>query len=98
MPLPRFSKLPAARREAILEAALREFSEHGFEQASLNAILSRTGTSKGAAYYYFADKRDLYVTTLGHALAEVGRRAPALGPVSDAASFWREVARLYEPS
>jgi AcrR family transcriptional regulator len=49
-----------------LEAAAKEFVAHGFEAASLNRILDDAGISKGAAYYYFDDKTDLYATTTLH--------------------------------
>ena len=42
------------------EVAAREFGEHGFEGASLNHILAEAGVSKGAAYYYFEGKADLF--------------------------------------
>jgi AcrR family transcriptional regulator len=48
------------RREALLAAALSEFSRNSYETASLNAILREAGVSKGVFYYYFRDKRDLY--------------------------------------
>ena len=34
---------------------------HGFENASLNRIIKKAGISKGAMYYYFDDKMDLYI-------------------------------------
>ena len=49
------------RRKALLDAALCEFSEKRYESASLNAILKKAGVSKGVFYYYFEDKRDLYI-------------------------------------
>lgn len=66
MPRPRFEKLPEEKRERILEAAAREFAAHGFEGASLNQILDQAGISKGAAYYYFDDKADLFITAVSH--------------------------------
>ena len=64
MPRPRFLKLDPDRRNAIVSAAKAEFAESGFEQASYNRIIERAGLSKGAMYYYFDDKLDLYVTVL----------------------------------
>lgn len=69
MPLPRFQKLDATRRRSILTAAAEEFGEHGFEQASYNRIIERAGISKGAMYYYFSDKDDLFQTVLMAALS-----------------------------
>lgn len=66
MPRPRFHKLEAKRRAAILEIAAEEIAENGFERASYNRIIERAGLSKGAMYYYFDDKGDLYATVLRH--------------------------------
>ncbi|MCA9515677.1 MAG: TetR/AcrR family transcriptional regulator [Myxococcales bacterium] len=64
MPRPRFDKLPPEKRRAILDAAGEELATHGFDKASLNAIIARAGVSKGAFYYYFDDKVDLFATVL----------------------------------
>ncbi len=55
------------KREALLEAALSEFSEKSFEEASLNTILRNAGISKGVFYYHFSDKRTLYLFLLDEA-------------------------------
>ena len=50
----------AARREAILEAALDEFSQRGFEAARLDDVAKRAGIAKGTIYLYFRDKETLF--------------------------------------
>src|ERR1700722_5981994 len=50
----------AARREAILDAALDEFSAQGFAAARLDDIATRAGVAKGTIYLYFADKERLF--------------------------------------
>src|SRR3984957_2625007 len=50
----------AARREAILEAALDEFSARGFAAARLEDVAKRAGVAKGTIYLYFADKEALF--------------------------------------
>jgi len=64
MPFPRFDKLSQERRERVLDVAAREFAGYGFEDASINRILENAKMSKGAAYYYFEDKADLFATTV----------------------------------
>src|SRR5690606_30893156 len=95
MPLPRFERLDEDRREAILEAAAIEFGAAGFEGASFNRIIERAGLSKGAMYYYFADKEDLYRTVVATSteriVEAVGR--PAL--VTTAEGFWDECHAMY---
>jgi len=50
----------AARREAILMAALSEFSESGFAATRLDDVARRAGIAKGTIYLYFRDKETLF--------------------------------------
>jgi AcrR family transcriptional regulator len=50
----------AARREAILSAALDEFSLRGFAAARLDDVAKRAGVAKGTIYLYFRDKEALF--------------------------------------
>src|SRR5271169_5793821 len=62
-PLPRSGgrkERSAARREAILSAALDEFSLRGFEAARLDDVAKRAGVAKGTIYLHFKDKESLF--------------------------------------
>jgi AcrR family transcriptional regulator len=50
----------AARRIAILEAALDEFSARGFAGARLDDVAQRAGVAKGTIYLHFKDKEALF--------------------------------------
>ena len=50
----------AAKREAILLAALDEFSARGFTAARLEDVAARADVAKGTIYLYFADKEALF--------------------------------------
>jgi AcrR family transcriptional regulator len=50
----------AARREAILSAALDEFSARGFATARMDDVARRAGVAKGTVYLYFRDKEVLF--------------------------------------
>jgi len=50
----------AARREAILDAALEVFSSRGFAAARLDDIAARAGVAKGTIYLHFKDKEALF--------------------------------------
>ncbi|HUD89403.1 MAG TPA: TetR/AcrR family transcriptional regulator [Xanthobacteraceae bacterium] len=50
----------AARRAAILDAALDEFSARGFAAARLDDVAKRAGVAKGTIYLHFADKESLF--------------------------------------
>jgi AcrR family transcriptional regulator len=92
MPLPRFDRLSADSRAAILTVARKHFARDGFEAASYNKIIAEAGISKTSAYHYFDGKADLH----GAVLAELATRvANVLGewvPAPDAASFWGRLA------
>lgn len=50
----------AERRQAILKAALQEFSQKGFATARLEDVAVRAGIAKGTIYLYFRDKETLF--------------------------------------
>ena len=50
----------AARREAILAAALDEFSAQGFAAARLDDVARRARVAKGTIYLHFRDKEALF--------------------------------------
>lgn len=57
----------ALRRDAILAAALEEFSARGFAAARLEDVAQRAGVGKGTIYLHFQDKQALFqelVTTM----------------------------------
>ncbi len=95
MPRPRFEKLDPERRASILAVATEEFAEHGFEAASYNQIIARTGLSKGAIYYYFDDKEDLYTTVLRDAVERLIMGSGDMASAKDAESFWAEFEAWY---
>jgi len=94
MPRPRFDKLPPERREHILEVSAREFGEHGFDGASLNHILGTAGVSKGAAYYYFDDKADLFATVVRHYWQHLITHVALAPEALDATSVWPTIQEL----
>ena len=47
------------KREAIIQAALTLFAEHGFHNAPMSLLAKQAGVSAGTIYLYFADKDDL---------------------------------------
>lgn len=95
MPRPRFGRLSDEKRERILEAAAKEFAAYGYADASMNKILEDAGISKGAAYYYFDDKADLFTTTVRHYAEELMGDFPFALERLDAESFWPTVAGGY---
>lgn len=52
---------PLVQLPELYEAALNEFSQKSFDQASLNDVIRAAGMNKGRFYYRFKDKMDLYL-------------------------------------
>ena len=63
----------AERREAILAAALDEFSLNGFAATRLDDIAKRANVAKGTIYLYFRDKETLFQELL-RAMLQPDRR------------------------
>ena len=52
------------RREAIIQAAMELFSQNGYENTSLQMIITRSGGSRRMIYSEFGDKEGLLCTVL----------------------------------
>jgi AcrR family transcriptional regulator len=57
-------------RDHVVEAAARVFARRGFHATSLEAIGDEAGFSRGAVYYNFADKEELFLELLDRRCAE----------------------------
>jgi AcrR family transcriptional regulator len=57
-------------REELFAAAARVFARRGFHGTSLDAIAEEAGFSRGAVYYNFADKDELFLELLDRRCAE----------------------------
>ncbi|MBI3703324.1 MAG: TetR/AcrR family transcriptional regulator [Rhizobiales bacterium] len=69
----------AARRDAILAAALEEFSARGFEATRLDDVARRAGIAKGTIYLYFRDKESLFQELIHTMLTPIVGTIEALG-------------------
>jgi len=69
----------AARRDAILSAALEEFSASGFEATRLDDVAKRANVAKGTIYLYFRDKESLFQELIHAMLTPLVGTIEALG-------------------
>ena len=67
------------RRDAILSAALDEFSTRGFEAARLDDVARRADVAKGTIYLYFRDKESLFQELIRSMLTPLVGTIEALG-------------------
>jgi len=54
------------RKEQILDAALKVIVENGYHQSRMDDIVSLSGLSKGAIYWYYKSKKDVYLDLVNH--------------------------------
>jgi TetR/AcrR family transcriptional regulator len=59
-----FNKLSPDKQEKILQTAITEFAEYGFNSANINTIAEKAGISVGSLYKYFNSKHDLYLMAI----------------------------------
>jgi AcrR family transcriptional regulator len=57
-------------REQVLAAAARVFARNGFHATSLDSVAEEAGFSRGAVYYNFADKEELFLELLDRRCAQ----------------------------
>lgn len=59
--LSKLINLEPERRNAIINAGLKEFAAKGFDEASTNVIAKESGISKGLMFHYVNNKKDLFL-------------------------------------
>lgn len=68
-------------RDRILSAAYRTIARHGYAAATVDKIAAEAGLTKGAVYWHFATKKDLFLSLLegrlAHRLTEYPKYARA---------------------
>lgn len=75
------------RRGEILEAALTEFAEHGFEGASTDTIAKRAGISQPYLFRLFGTKKQLFIAAVNLAMTDaLGRLRESAGDLRGAAA------------
>ncbi len=94
MPRPRFARLDPEQQENILSVATEAFAAEGFG-VSYNELIARTGLSKGSMYYYFDDKRDLFLTVIERSMGQllIAPEPPEWGSTEE---FWVGLGELYK--
>jgi TetR/AcrR family acrAB operon transcriptional repressor len=84
----------AITREQLLVAAERVFREHGVAASSLGEVASAAGVTRGAVYWHFRDKADLFAAMCERATLPLETMLDAAGTTrhSDPLGKLRELA------
>jgi AcrR family transcriptional regulator len=59
------------RRAELIDTAIRLYSNRPYAEVSIDELAAEAGVAKGLLYYYFRDKRGLYVAALQHLAGEL---------------------------
>ena len=78
----------ARTRSRILAAALKEFGEHGFRGARIEAIARRARVPRGLIAYYFGTKEGLFRTLARERAAAIDRHEQRLKNGADDPLAW----------
>lgn len=84
-----------ARRDELLDAALREFSSRGYYLTQMEHVAATAGVSKALVYQHFPSKEELFAAVTERVVEGfMGRLPEVLGKAGDALGAWRGVVRL----
>jgi AcrR family transcriptional regulator len=62
----KFLNLDPVKQNIILNAAIKQFAQKGYKNASTNEIVKEAGISKGLLFHYFTNKQELYLYSFNH--------------------------------
>lgn len=83
-------------RARIVESARKLFNRHGFEQVSIEAIMSEAGLTRGGFYNHFESKDDLYAAAVASfSSCNPFRKDVEASPTRDARELARRLVNLY---
>nr|WP_302599538.1 TetR/AcrR family transcriptional regulator [uncultured Cellulosilyticum sp.] len=66
----KFLNLREEKKESILQAAISEFAQEGYDRASTDNIVVKAKISKGSLFNYFINKQGLYEDIVNYIIAK----------------------------
>lgn len=84
-----------ARRETLVEAAVKVFSARGFQGTAMEDVAAAAGVGKGTLYHYFQNKEDLfYACSEWYQQLSLNEAMAAMATDQDAEQRLRTLARV----
>jgi len=62
----KFLNLDKEKQDRIINAAIKEFAQKGYDNASTNEIVKEAGISKGLLFHYFGNKKQMFLFLFDH--------------------------------
>jgi AcrR family transcriptional regulator len=88
-----FKKLESDKRQRIFDAAIDEFADQGYKQASVNRMVQRLGIAKGSMFQYFGTKEGLFGFIFDQAVELVRRTLRQVKKDTVEADFFERIRR-----
>ncbi|MCX7988302.1 MAG: TetR/AcrR family transcriptional regulator, partial [Thermodesulfovibrio sp.] len=82
-------------KKRIVEAAIKIFSQHGYNGTTIRMIAKEAGISVGGVYLYFKNKEELFLFLMKEKMEELDHRiTPIIQDTEHPASALREYIRI----
>lgn len=89
-----FLQLDEEKRERVLCAAINEFADKNYNNASMNVVVKSAGISKGALFKYFKNKAGLFAFVYKIALGRVKDYLRQVRDESEGEDFFRRLQKV----
>ena len=89
-----FLQLDEEKRERVLSAAISEFADENYGNASMNRVVKAAGISKGALFKYFTSKAGLFAYVYRMALGRVKDYLRQVRDESAAENFFSRLEKV----
>ena len=66
-----FARIPAEKRDKIIQACIDEFGEYGYVKSSTDRIIRKAGISKGGLYEYISSKKELFLYIVEYSYSQL---------------------------
>jgi AcrR family transcriptional regulator len=71
----------AERKQQIFQAAITCFGRKGYHQTTMDDIVAESGLSKGALYWYFKSKKELFLFLFNEIMAQFGKEWESIAAI-----------------
>lgn len=88
-------KMSTEKRSEILDAAIKLFSEKGFERTTVDEIATKANVGKGTIYLYFENKEHIFLTIIEEGMSQLRRFFQQMSKEENFLSLLRELIFSY---
>lgn len=90
-----FERQPQEKKELIINIAIEEFVNNGYDKTSTDMITSRAGISKGILFHYFKSKKNLYLYLVNYCIDLLTKKSLSALKKLKSDDFFERVKEIY---